>query len=275
MYTKPEEEGFIMKKKLLLAMALVGIMVTSLVGCGSSDSAESDLEYVQDNGTLKIGYTIYEPMNYTDENGEFTGFDTEFAELVCEALGVEAEFIEISWDSKTIELEAKNIDCIWNGMTITDELLENISISDPYVKNMQVLVVKSDSGYTSTEDLIDMTVAVEAGSAGATAAEEDENLSQAEILTVTKQTDALMEVKAGTSDAAVLDWTLASVMIGEGTDYADLQMVDGVELSVEEYGIGFRQDSDLKDEVDSIMADLIEDGTLVDLAEKYGLNLAQ
>ncbi len=264
-----------MKKKLLLAMALVGIMVTSLVGCGSSDSAESDLEYVQDNGTLKIGYTIYEPMNYTDENGEFTGFDTEFAELVCEALGVEAEFIEISWDSKTIELEAKNIDCIWNGMTITDELLENISISDPYVKNMQVLVVKSDSGITSTEDLIGMTVAVEAGSAGATAAEEDENLSQAEVLTVTKQTDALMEVKAGTSDAAVLDWTLANVMIGEGTDYADLQMVDGVELSVEEYGIGFRQDSDLKDEVDSIMADLIADGTLVDLAEKYGLNLAQ
>ena len=273
--------------KRLLVLLMVGAF--ALTGCGSTeeavdtsattadaeDTADSDLAYVKDNGSMKIGYTVYEPMNYTDENGKFTGFETEFAEIVCEKLGVGAEFVEISWDAKTIELEAKNIDCIWNGMTITDELLSTITISNPYVKNTQVLVVKKDSGITGTADLVGKTVAVEAGSAGVAAVEADENLAQAEMLTVTKQTDGLVEVKAGTSDAVVLDWTLANQMVGEGTDFADLQMVEGVELSLEEYGIGFRKDSDIKPEVDKIMADLMADGTLPELAEKYGLNLVK
>lgn len=284
-----------MKTKKLLALLLAGAMSLSLLaGCGggsddatddtaasgaddSSAQTESDLAYVQDKGTMVIGYTVYEPMNYTDENGEFTGFDTEFARAVCEKLGVEPEFVEINWDTKVIELDAKSIDCIWNGMTITDDLKENISVSDPYVKNMQVVVIKDSNKdkFTDTASLSGATLVAEAGSAGQAAVEADENLSQATLTTVTKQTDALLEIESGASDAAILDWTLAKSMIGEGTDFADLMMIDGAELSVEEYGIGFRKDSDLCTKVNEIMAELVEDGTLPALAEKYGLSLAE
>lgn len=281
-----------MKTKKLLALLLAGMMSASLLtGCGggnkenaatdangdSSTEATSDLAYVKDKGSMVIGYTVYEPMNYTDENGEFTGFDTEFARAVCEKLGVEPEFVEINWDTKVVELDAKSIDCIWNGMTITDDLKENIAVSDPYVKNMQVVVIKDSNKDTfkDTASLSGANLVAEAGSAGQAAIEADENLSQANLTTVTKQTDALLEIESGASDAAVLDWTLAKSMIGEGTDFTDLMMIDGVELSVEEYGIGFRKGSDLCTEVNKIMAELVEDGTLPALAEKYGLSLAE
>ena len=281
-----------MKTKKLLALLLAGVMSASLLtgcGCGnnensatdngdaSSTETTSDLAYVQDKGSMVIGYTVYEPMNYTDENGEFTGFDTEFAKAVCEKLGVEPEFVEINWDTKVVELDAKSIDCIWNGMTITDDLKENIAVSDPYVKNMQVVVIKDSNKDTfkDTASLSGANLVAEAGSAGQAAIEADENLSQANLTTVTKQTDALLEIESGASDAAVLDWTLAKSMIGEGTYFTDLMMIDGVELSVEEYGIGFRKDSDLCTEVNKIMAELVEDGTLPALAEKYGLSLAE
>ena len=103
----------------------------------------AELETIKANGKLVIGTTEYEPMNYLDENGEWAGFDTEFAQAFCETLGIEAEFIVIDWDNKYTELEAGTIDCIWNGMTITEERLENMSISVPYMENKQVLVEKS------------------------------------------------------------------------------------------------------------------------------------
>ncbi|HIX89588.1 MAG TPA: transporter substrate-binding domain-containing protein [Candidatus Agathobaculum pullicola] len=281
-----------MKTKKLLALMLAGAMSLALLaGCGGQKTENagtdnngdtgtetaSDLAYVQDNGKMVIGYTVYEPMNYTDENGEFTGFDTEFAKAVCEKLGVTPEFVEINWDTKVVELDAKSIDCIWNGMTITDELKANIAISDPYVKNMQVVVIKDSNKdkFTDTASLSGANLVAEAGSAGQSTIEADENLSQANLTTVTKQTDALLEIESGASDAAVLDWTLAKSMIGEGTDFADLMMIDGAELSVEEYGIGFRKGSDLCTEVNKIMAELVQDGTLPALAEKYGLSLAE
>lgn len=240
-------------------------------------SGNGDLEYVKNNGKMLIGYTVYEPMNYTDAEGNFTGFDTEFAQAVCEKLGVEPEFVEIVWDMKVVELNSKAIDCIWNGMTINDDLKAQIAISDPYVKNMQVIIInkKNAEAYKDTLSLADKDIVVEAGSAGESVVLEEENLKNANCIQVTKQIDALLEVKAGTADAAVLDWTLAKSMIGEGTDYEDLMIVEGVELSVEEYGIGFRADSDLCTEVNKIMAELIADGTLPALAEKYGLSLAE
>ncbi len=236
-------------------------------------AADSDLAYIQDKGKMTIGYTVYEPMNYTDENGEFTGFDTELATAVCEKLGVEPEFVEINWDTKFVELEAKSIDCVWNGMTLTDDIQANQACTQPYVKNAQVVVMKADAPYTSTADLIGKTVAVEAGSAGQTTVEEDENLMQADVITKTVQTDCLMEVEAGTADAAVLDLTLASAMIGEGTDYADLAMKE--ELNVEEYGVAFRKGSDAAAAVDAAFEELKADGTMQTLADKYGLTLAE
>ena len=281
---------------LLLALTLC---LGTFVGCGAkpveqseapsgtpSNAPESetpagdDMAYIESNGKMVIGYTVYEPMNYTDETGEFTGFDTEFAKAVCEKLGVTPEFVEINWDTKEIELAAKSIDCIWNGMTITPSRSAEMSISLPYVKNAQVVVVKADSGITSTADLVGKTVVAEVGSAGemqitgSEDSEPEENLAKATYVGMSKQTDCLLEVKAGTAAAAVLDWTLAKTMVGEGTDYADLIMVDGLELAPEEYGIAFRKDSNVTERVNAIIAELVADGTLPALAEKYGLSLA-
>ena len=238
-----------------------------------TDAADSDLAYIQGKGSMTIGYTVYEPMNYTDENGEFTGFDTELATAVCEKLGVEPDFVEINWDTKFVELEAKSIDCVWNGMTLTDDIQANQATTQPYVKNAQVVVMKADADYTSTADLVGKTVAVEAGSAGQSTVEGDENLMQADVITKTVQTDCLMEVEAGTADAAVLDLTLASAMIGEGTDYADLVIKE--ELNVEEYGVAFRKGSDVAAAVDAAFDELKADGTMQALADKYGLTLAE
>lgn len=219
-----------MKKTLSLVLALA--MCLSLAACGNNgaqdqssqsgsnasasdgssgsqqgdnssvDAADSDWAKIESNGTMKIGITYFEPMNYFDDNGELTGFETEFATAVCEKLGVTPEFVEINWDSKIMELQAQTIDCIWNGMTITPELQEALTISDPYIKNYQVVVIRSDNAdvYTSTADLVGKTVEAEAGSAGEAAIigeGADENLKQAEYISAAKQTDTLLEVKTG------------------------------------------------------------------------------
>ncbi len=252
--------------KKLMAMLLASAMVFSLAACGASEDTEN-------KDTLKIGFTYFEPMNYLDDQGEFVGFETEFATAVCEQMGVKPEFVEINWDSKVMELESKNIDCIWNGMTITPELQEALTISDPYIKNYQVIVIRSENAdlYTDTASLAGKTVEAEAGSAGEAAIADDENLSQATYVSVTKQTDALLEVKTGAADAAVMDFVLANALAGKG-DYSDLMVIPGLELSVEEYGVGFRKDdTELAGKVNDAMQALIDDGTLSTLAEKYGL----
>ena len=199
-------------------------------------------------------------------------FDTELATAVCEKLGLEPDFVEINWDTKETELAAKSIDCIWNGLTLTDDREANMACTKPYVKNAQVVVMKADADYTSTADLAGKTVVAESGSAGETTIEEDEGLQQADFVAKSVQTDCLMEVAAGTADAAVLDLTLASAMIGEGTDYANLVIKD--ELNVEEYGAAFRKGSDVAAAVDTAFDELKADGTMQTLADKYGLTLA-
>lgn len=238
----------------------------------STDDSGSDLNYVTEKGSLIIGYTVYEPMNFTDSDGKFVGFDTELAEAVCAKLNVKPEFVEINWDTKEIELSAKSIDCIWNGLTITDERKQNMAITVPYVKNAQVVVMKSDAEYADTSSLIGKTICAEAGSAGEEVAIGNENLKQAEYVAKDVQTSCLMEVAAGTADAAVLDLTLAKAMTGEGTDYAGLAIKD--RLEVEDYGVAFRKGSDLCDQVNAIFKELVADGTMGALAEKYGLDLA-
>ena len=276
--------------KRLVSAFLAGAMALSLAACGgaaststvassaasgsaaASETAASDLDYIKEKGKLVIGYTVYEPMNYTDADGSFTGFDTELATAVCEKLGVEPEFVEINWDTKVVELDAKSIDCIWNGMTLTDDIMANTATTKAYAKNAQVVVVKDGTDYSSTADLVGKTVVAEAGSAGEAAIEGDENLAQADYVSKSVQTDCLMEVAAGTADAAVLDLTLANAMIGEGTDYASLAIVD--ELNAEEYGVAFRKGSDAAAAVDAAFDELKADGTMQALAEKYDLALA-
>ena len=281
-----------MRMKRFLSMFVAGAMALSLAACGgaaststaasasgsaagsaASASADSDLAYIQGKGKMVIGYTVYAPMNYTDDEGNFTGFDTELATAVCEKLGVEPEFVEINWDTKVVELDAKSIDCIWNGMTLTDDIMANTATTKAYAKNAQVVVVKDGTDYTSTADLADKTVVAEAGSAGEAAIQGDENLSKADYVSKSVQTDCLMEVAAGTADAAVLDLTLAKAMIGAGTDYAGLKIVD--ELNAEEYGVAFRKGSDAAAAVDAAFDELKADGTMQALADKYDLALAE
>ena len=273
-------------KKLISTVLALG-MAASLAACGSSASTaastaestvestaaagDSDLDYIKGKGKMTIGYTVYEPMNYTDADGNFTGFDTELATAVCEKLGVEPEFVEINWDTKIVELDAKSIDCIWNGMTLTDDIQANTACTKAYAKNAQVVVMKADADYSSTADLVGKTVVAEAGSAGESAINDDESLAQAEYVSKSVQTDCLMEVAAGT-DAAVLDVTLASAMIGDGTDYANLAIKD--ELNAEEYGVAFRKGSDAADAVNAAFDELKADGTMQALADKYSLALA-
>ena len=278
--------------KRLVSAFLAGAMALSLAACGgaaststvassaasgsatasAAETAASDLDYIKEKGKMVIGYTVYEPMNYTDADGNFTGFDTELATAVCEKLGVEPEFVEINWDTKVVELDAKSIDCIWNGMTLTDDIMANTATTKAYAKNAQVVVVKDGTDYSSTADLAGKTVVAEAGSAGEAAIEGDENLAQADYVSKSVQTDCLMEVAAGTADAAVLDLTLANAMIGEGTDYASLKIVD--ELNAEEYGVAFRKGSDAAAAVDAVFDELKADGTMQALADKYDLALA-
>ena len=262
-----------MKKMFVMILALV-MAITCFTACGGSKT-DSDLAYVKKNGKMIVGITDYAPMDYKDDNGNWTGFDAEFAQMVCKELDVECEFFVIAdWGKKFYELETKNIDAIWNGMTITEEVKLNTNCSDPYVINAQVLVMKSDvvGNYTDVASLSGLTFAVENGSAGQSAVV-DAGIPETQIVAVQDQAAALMEVAAGTSDACVIDITMANAMTGEGTSYANL--APGMSLTSEEYGIGFRKGSDITAKVNDLMAKWMEDGTLQALADKYNLTLAK
>ena len=259
-----------MKKMIALLLVLV-LALSLLTACGGSAS-KSDLKAIKDNGKIVVGITDYAPMDYKDENGEWTGFDAEFARLFAKELGVDCEFFVISdWGKKFLELETKQIDAVWNGMTITEEAKLNASVSDPYVINAQVLVMKADviANYPDAASIADLAVAVENGSAGQSAAEE---AGVKNIVLVQDQGAALMEVAAGTSDACVIDITMANAMTGEGTSYADL--TSGISLTSEEYGVAFRKESDLTAKFNEFMDKIAADGTLQALADKYSLTLA-
>ena len=265
-------------KKLVAIIAVFALLCTLFAACGeeaaeteNQSGAASDLAKVQDKGTLVVGITEYEPMNYLDENGAWTGFDTEFAEAVAKELGVKAEFKEIEWDNKWIELDSGNIDCIWNGMTITDEATANALVSKAYVVNAQVIVTKASNAetYKDAAGLGDAVVAAESGSAGMEAGTEA-GLNMAEY---PLQADAVMAVESGKAEACIIDITMAMAMTGEGTSYADLTYTGS--LTEEEYGIAFRKGSDLCAKVNELIASLTADGTLPALAEKYELTLAK
>jgi polar amino acid transport system substrate-binding protein len=263
-----------MKKMLSLILAML-MVATLFAACGAKAPAapETDLAAIKSKGKLIVGITDYAPMDYKDENGNWTGFDAEFAQLFAKELGVECEFYVIAdWGKKFMELDTKQIDAVWNGMTITDEAKLNSSVSNPYVINAQVVVMKADTvaNYTTTDSMAGLTIAVENGSAGQDAANA---IAGANVVPLQDQGAALLEVKAGTADACVIDITMANAMTGEGTDYADLAA--GISLTEELYGVSFRKDSDVTAVFNDFMAKIKADGTLQALADKYALTLAE
>ena len=219
----------------------------------AADTADSDLAYVQDKGTLVVGITEFEPMDYKDESGEWVGFDADMAKAFAKSLGVEAEFVVIDWDNKILELDGKTIDCVWNGMTLTDEVTSAMECTNPY---------------QDEASLADLSFAVETGSAG----EAEVSALGLNYTPVAAQSDALMEVAAGTSDAAVIDSLMAGAMVGEGTGYENLTYTIG--LNSEEYGVGFRKGSDLAQALNDFFKTSSEDGSLQACAEQYGVQAA-
>ena len=281
------------KKNLFALLLACLLLAVTLAGCTTqppettdpnepSDEAteptaaptdtDSDLAYIMDKGTLVIGITAYAPMNYYDENGKLIGFDTEFAEALCAELGVTPEFIIIDWDSKELELKSKKIDCIWNGLTIKEDRRENMDFTTAYLMNEQVVVIRAEDAalYTDLSSFSGVSVVAEVGSAGEDTVYTD--MPDAVFTGVTAQSDALLEVKAGTADAAVIDYTMATAMTGEGTDYSELMIVEGIDLMDEEYAIGFRLGSDMTAKANEIIEKFLAYGTLSELAEKYEMS---
>lgn len=271
-----------MKKILALILAMV-MLVACFASCGnaadntaSNDDAakDSDLAYIQDKGTLIVGITDFEPMDYKEDGSdEWTGFDAELARLVGKELGVTVEFQEINWKMKETELSSKTIDCIWNGLTWDEERAENMSLTDYYMLNRQVLVVatKNADKYTSVDSLDGANVAAESGSAGESVI--TESLTNSTYIEKDAQIDVLTELIMGTVDAGVIDYVMANYLINkEGSSFADLTIVENALTTQDEYySIAFRKGSDVTAKVNTILAQLKSDGTVDTLAKKYGL----
>ena len=281
-----------MKKLLALMLALV--MVFALAACGTDsgepssepttgasaepssvpseggDTAESDMAYVKEKGTLIVGITEFEPMDYQNADGEWIGFDADLAKLFAERLGVEVQFQLIDWESKVMELDGRTIDVVWNGMTLTDEVLASMECSNAYLNNAQVVILPSAEAenYADAESMSGLQFAVESGSAGEQMAIEN----GFSYTPVTDQATAVLEVESGTCDAAIIDSLMASAMVGEGTNFAELTYT--ISLNTEEYGVGFRQGSDLAAELNAFFAEIYADGTMQELADQYGVSAA-
>lgn len=255
-------------KKIIATILLAACLLMCFTACGSK--TDSDMKYVKDKGTLIVGITDFAPMDYQDENKNWIGFDAELAAEFAKTLGVKVEFVEIEWDNKTLELEAKSIDCVWNGMTIDDEVKAVMATSKAYCNNAQVIIVPAANAdkYKTAEACKDLKFAVEVGSAGKKMAE----ANGFKFTEVKDQATALMEVAAGTADAAIIDSLMAGAMVGEGTGYAQLTYT--VALNSEEYGIGFRKNSDLIDAINKFLDDCVKNGKMDELAQKYGVQAA-
>ncbi|MDO4619794.1 MAG: transporter substrate-binding domain-containing protein [Lachnospiraceae bacterium] len=264
-----------MKKQMLSAVMTAALVLSTACTAFAAESGVSfdpagDTAAIVDKGTLIVGITDFAPMDYKDENGEWIGFDADLAKKVAEDLGVEIEFTEIDWDNKILELNNGTIDCVWNGMTLTPEVTSSMECTNAYLNNAQVVVLPADKAadYPDVDSLKALSFAVEAGSAGEAAAEENEF----SYTSMTAQADTLMEVKAGTSDASIIDLLMAGAMIGEGTSYPELTHT--VELTTEEYGIGCRKGSDLAAFINEELVKLYQDGTMQAIAEQYGVQEA-
>ncbi|MDE5741284.1 MAG: transporter substrate-binding domain-containing protein [Oscillospiraceae bacterium] len=262
-------------KKKIISLLMCAAMAMGLCSCGGGSDSDSDWDYISGKGTLVVGITYYEPMNYLDENGELTGFETEFTKAVCEKLGVTPEFQVIEWSKKEMELQSRTIDAIWNGMTVIEEKRDQLAFSTRYIKNKQVVITKAENAdkYTDTASMAGTSIAFEGGSAGETAITSDDTLKDCKLINCEAQKDALMEVKAGTADLGVIDYVMALASVGEGTDYSDIKIIESVELTPEEYAIGIRlEDTETLAKINGAIDELAKDGTLKVLAEKYGLS---
>ena len=274
-------------KKRFVSAALAAVMALSMTACGSSNSAaettaadteaaESQAEETTaeeakttDGGTLIVGFDQdFPPMGFVGDDGEYTGFDLELAQEVAKRLGLEYKAQPIAWDSKDMELESGNIDCIWNGFTMTGRE-DDYTWTEPYMANQQVFVVANDSDINSQADLAGKTVEVQADSSAEAALKEAPELTATfkELLTTADYNTAFMDLEQGAVDAIAMDVIVAGYQIQQRN--ADFKILDD-SLSEEEYGVGFKKgNTELRDKVQSTLEEMAEDGTLQEVSEKW------
>ena len=274
-------------KKRFVSAALAAVMALSMTACGSSNSAaettaadteaaESQAEETTaeeakttDGGTLIVGFDQdFPPMGFVGDDGEYTGFDLELAQEVAKRLGLEYKAQPIAWDSKDMELESGNIDCIWNGFTMTGRE-DDYTWTEPYMANQQVFVVANDSDINSQADLAGKIVEVQADSSAEAALKEAPELTATfkELLTTADYNTAFMDLEQGAVDAIAMDVIVAGYQIQQRN--ADFKILDD-SLSEEEYGIGFKKgNEELRDKVQSTLEEMAEDGTLQEVSEKW------
>lgn len=256
-----------MKKiiSLLLAVVIMAASVFMLVGCGEDD-------------TLTCGVTIFANMNEKDADGNWIGFESEFAIEVGKIIGMDVEFQEIEWEQKYNELNSGAIDCVWNGFTAnsTDKIngvekkrSDLVDFSYGYMLNQQCIVVKKSelANFTSADSLAGLEACVEGGSAGESYAKTVTD--EEKVLKATSQVKAFPELKSGAVDFIVVDIVLAQNIVGKG-NYEDLAIVEDIQLESEIYAIGFKKGSDLTEKVNAAIKQLEENGKLLEIATKYG-----
>lgn len=274
-------------KKRFVSAALAAVMALSMTACGSSNSAaettaadteaaESQAEETTaeeakttDGGTLIVGFDQdFPPMGFVGDDGEYTGFDLELAQEVAKRLGLEYKAQPIAWDSKDMELESGNIDCIWNGFTMTGRE-DDYTWTEPYMANQQVFVVANDSDINNQADLAGKIVEVQADSSAEAALKEAPELTATfkELLTTADYNTAFMDLEQGAVDAIAMDVIVAGYQIQQRN--ADFKILDD-SLSEEEYGVGFKKgNTELRDKVQSTLEEMAEDGTLQEVSEKW------
>lgn len=274
-------------KKRFVSAALAAVMALSMTACGSSNSAaettaadteaaESQAEETTaeeakttDGGTLIVGFDQdFPPMGFVGDDGEYTGFDLELAQEVAKRLGLEYKAQPIAWDSKDMELESGNIDCIWNGFTMTGRE-DDYTWTEPYMANQQVFVVANDSDINSQADLAGKIVEVQADSSAEAALKEAPELTATfkELLTTADYNTAFMDLEQGAVDAIAMDVIVAGYQIQQRN--ADFKILDD-SLSEEEYGVGFKKgNTELRDKVQNTLEEMAEDGTLQEVSEKW------
>jgi len=284
-----------MKLKKVAALGLATAMAFSVTACSSSKPAETtaaaeeaettaaDTEAAEsqaeettaeeakttDGGTLIVGFDQdFPPMGFVGDDGEYTGFDLELAQEVAKRLGLEYKAQPIAWDSKDMELESGNIDCIWNGFTMTGRE-DDYTWTEPYMANQQVFVVANDSDINSQADLAGKIVEVQADSSAEAALKEAPELTATfkELLTTADYNTAFMDLEQGAVDAIAMDVIVAGYQIQQRN--ADFKILDD-SLSEEEYGVGFKKgNTELRDKVQSTLEEMAEDGTLQEVSEKW------
>lgn len=277
-----------MMKKRLLSAVMASAMVLSLAACGGAKTettaAETTAEKKEETttagttaaemaeaagGTLIVGFDQdFPPMGFVGDNGEYTGFDLDLAKEVASRLGLEYKAQPIAWDSKDMELESGNIDCIWNGFTITGRE-DDYTWTTPYMANKQVFVVANDSDIKSQADLAGKVVEVQADSSAEAALKENQDLANTfgQLLTTPDYNTAFMDLEQGAVDAVAMDVIVAGYQIKQRN--ADFKILDD-SLSEEEYGVGFKKgNTELRDKVQGALEEMAADGTLAKISDEW------